>query len=188
MPAYDRLPLDPGLAAYYARLNAELGPLPPNPSAALRRERIEEVGRREARPYPSSLAVSDHYLALPGRELPVRLYRPASAAPTGLLVFFHGGGWVIGSLASHDRLAAELAHGSGVAIASVHYRRAPETPFPAPATTRPPRCQGWPNSRLRWDATPAGWASAATVPAGISPSPRRGPRATAAARGSASSC
>lgn len=125
-------PLDPGLAAYYARLNAELGPLPPNPSAALRRERIEEVGRREARPYPSSLAVSDHDLALPGRELPVRLYRPASAAPTGLLVFFHGGGWVIGSIASHDRLAAELAHGSGVAIASVHYRRAPETPFPGP--------------------------------------------------------
>ena len=125
-------PLDPGLAAYYARLNAELGPLPPNPSAVQRRARIEEVGRREARPYPPNLAVSDHYLALTGRELPVRLYRPASAAPPGLLVFFHGGGWVIGSIASHDRLAAELAHGSGVAVASVHYRRAPETPFPGP--------------------------------------------------------
>lgn len=125
-------PLDPGLAAYYARLNAELGPLPPNPSAAQRRARIEEVGRREARPYPAGLAVSDHYLALPGRELPVRLYRPPSPVPPALLVFFHGGGWVIGSIASHDRLAAELAHGSGVAIASVHYRRAPETPFPGP--------------------------------------------------------
>ena len=125
-------PLDPGLATYYARLNAELGPLPPNPSAEQRRERIEVVGRREARLYTASLAVSDHTLALPGRELPVRLYRPVSARPPGLLVFFHGGGWVIGSIASHDRLAAELAHGSGVAIASVHYRRAPETPFPGP--------------------------------------------------------
>lgn len=128
-------PLDPGLAAYYARLNAELGPLPPNPSPAQRRERIEEIGRREARPHgagAAGLEVTDHYLALPGRELPVRLYRPVASAPTGLLVYFHGGGWVIGSIASHDRLAAELATGSGVAVASVHYRRAPETPFPGP--------------------------------------------------------
>jgi acetyl esterase len=125
-------PLDPGLAAYYARLNAELGPLPPNASAAQRRERIEEIGRREARPYPADLEVTDHYLALPGREIPVRLYRPASSKSPGLLVYLHGGGWVIGSIASHDRLAAELAIGSGVAVASVHYRRAPETPFPGP--------------------------------------------------------
>ena len=62
----------------------------------------------------------------------MRLYRPASPAPSALLVYLHGGGWVIGSIASHDRLAAELAIGSGVAIASVHYRRAPETPFPGP--------------------------------------------------------
>jgi acetyl esterase len=125
-------PLDPGLAAYYARLNAELGALPPNASAAQRRVRIEEIGRREARPYPLDLEVTDHYLALPGREIPVRLYRPASPAPSGLLVYLHGGGWVIGSIASHDRLAAELAIGSGVAVASVHYRRAPETAFPGP--------------------------------------------------------
>ena len=124
--------LDPDLVAYYDRLNAELGPLPKDPTAAQRRERIEEVGRREARPYPPGLAVSDHSLALPGREIPVRLYRPASVAPTGLLVYLHGGGWVIGSIASHDRLAAELATGSGVAVASVDYRRAPETAFPGP--------------------------------------------------------
>ncbi|MEP6702655.1 MAG: alpha/beta hydrolase, partial [Betaproteobacteria bacterium] len=125
-------PLDPGLAAYYARLNAELGPLSSNPTAAERRARIEIVGRMEARPYPHDLAVTDHFLALPGRELPVRLYRPASNSPSALLVYFHGGGWVIGSIASHDRLCAELAEASGVAIASVHYRRAPETPFPGP--------------------------------------------------------
>ncbi|MEP7085514.1 MAG: alpha/beta hydrolase fold domain-containing protein, partial [Betaproteobacteria bacterium] len=106
--------LDPGLAAYYDRLTAELGPLPASPTAAERRARIEEVGRREARPYPPDLKVSEHNLALPGREIPVRLYRPASAAPTGMLVYLHGGGWVIGSIASHDRLAVELATGSGV--------------------------------------------------------------------------
>lgn len=125
-------PLDPGLAAYYVRLNAELGPLPQDASATQRRARIEKIGRREARPYPAGLEVTDHYLALPGREIPVRLYRPASPLPSGLLVYLHGGGWVIGSIASHDRLAAELAIGSGVAVASVHYRRAPETQFPGP--------------------------------------------------------
>jgi acetyl esterase len=125
-------PLDLGLAGYYARINAQLGALPPNASAAQRRARIEEIGRREARPYPQDLEVTDHYLALPGREIPVRLYRPASPAPSGMLVYLHGGGWVIGSIPSHDRLAAELAIGSGVAVASVHYRRAPETPFPGP--------------------------------------------------------
>ena len=125
-------PLDPGLAAYYTRLNEQLSALPPNPTLAQRRSRIETVGRMEARPYPAELAVSDHYLALPGREIPVRLYRPAARSTGGLLVYLHGGGWVIGSVASHDRLCAELAAGSGVAIASVHYRRAPETPFPGP--------------------------------------------------------
>ena len=124
--------LDPELVAYYLRLNEELGPLPPVPSVAQRRARIEEVGRREARPYPSGLTVSDHSLALSGRDLPFRLYRPESSGPTGLLVYLHGGGWVIGSIASHDRLVAELAVGSGVAIASVDYRRAPETAFPGP--------------------------------------------------------
>lgn len=125
-------PLDPGLAAYYTRLNDQLGALRANPTVAQRRARIETVGRMEARPYPADLAVTDHYLALPGREIAVRLYRPAAPSPGGLLVYLHGGGWVIGSIASHDRLCAELAAGSGVAVASVHYRRAPETPFPGP--------------------------------------------------------
>jgi acetyl esterase len=126
-------PLDPGLAAYFAALNAELGPLPQDASATARRARIELVGRREARPYPAALEVSDQYLAFSGREIPVRLYRPASLSPPGLLVYLHGRGWVTGSIASHDRLAVELATQSGVAVASVHYRRAPETPFPGPA-------------------------------------------------------
>jgi acetyl esterase len=61
-----------------------------------------------------------------------RLYRPAPSESTpGLLVYFHGGGWVIGDLASHDNVCHSLCSRSGHAVLSVDYRLAPEAPFPA---------------------------------------------------------
>jgi acetyl esterase len=66
----------------------------------------------------------------PGGELPVRIYRPSVAdAPT--LVFYHGGGWTLGTLDSADDICRELASRSGCLVASVDYRLAPEHPFPA---------------------------------------------------------
>ncbi len=58
---------------------------------------------------------------------------PASegGSPGGLLVFYHGGGWVVGSLDSHDNVCRFLAHHAGVKVLSVAYRLAPEHPFPA---------------------------------------------------------
>jgi acetyl esterase len=64
----------------------------------------------------------------------IRAYRPASSAKTDLLpalVFFHGGGWTIGDLDTHDTLCRELATGARCAVFSVEYRLAPESPFPA---------------------------------------------------------
>ena len=63
--------------------------------------------------------------------VPARLYRPSAARDLGLLVFLHGGGWVIGDLDSHDNVCRALANGSGHAVLSVDYRLAPEFPFPA---------------------------------------------------------
>jgi len=61
-----------------------------------------------------------------------RLYSPKPASPTpGLLVFFHGGGWVIGDLDSHDNICRSLTNRSGHAVLSIDYRLAPEHPFPA---------------------------------------------------------
>ena len=60
-----------------------------------------------------------------------RLYRPDDRDDLGLLVFLHGGGWVIGNLDSHDNLCRILANSSGHAVLSVDYRLAPEHPFPA---------------------------------------------------------
>jgi len=61
-----------------------------------------------------------------------RLYRPNDRDDLGLLVYFHGGGWVVGDLDSHDNVCRALANGSGHAVLSVDYRLAPEHPFPAP--------------------------------------------------------
>ncbi len=66
----------------------------------------------------------------PAGPIPVRRYVPAQGGP-GCLVYFHGGGWVLGSIASHHGLCARLAAASGCTVLSVGYRLAPEHPFPA---------------------------------------------------------
>jgi acetyl esterase len=73
----------------------------------------------------------------PAGPIPLRLYRPLeSAADTArgalpVLVYFHGGGWVIGDLDTHDTLCRQLANGSGCAVVAVDYRMGPEHRFPA---------------------------------------------------------
>jgi acetyl esterase len=62
--------------------------------------------------------------------VPVRIYR-GERPPTGLLVYFHGGGFVMGSIGIMDNVARELAHGTGAVVVSVEYRLAPEHPYPA---------------------------------------------------------
>ena len=77
---------------------------------------------------PDALAVSDAEIA----EVPVRFYKPAGATGTRpTIVFFHGGGFTIGSLASHDPQCRQLAHLSGLTVVAVDYRLAPEHRFPA---------------------------------------------------------
>ena len=63
--------------------------------------------------------------------VPARLYRPSGTRPAGLVVYFHGGGWVLGSLDSHDSACSFLAERAEVCVLSVDYRLAPEHPFPA---------------------------------------------------------
>jgi acetyl esterase len=96
---------------------------------------------RETRPAstptpPEIGAVRDLMADGPLGPIPLRLYRPADvpvATPLGVLVFFHGGGWVIGDLETHDVLCRQLTAESGVSVVSVDYRLAPEHKFPAAA-------------------------------------------------------
>lgn len=71
-------------------------------------------------------------LQVPGRSGPiaVRRYEPDAGTSGAALVWFHGGGWVIGSLDTHDALCRDLVAASGATVLSVDYRLAPEHPFP----------------------------------------------------------
>ncbi len=80
-------------------------------------------------------AVDDASAKGPAGAIPVRVYRPAGAgsAPLPILVWYHGGGWVIGDLDTADTTCRKLANRSGALVVSVDYRLAPEHPAPAPA-------------------------------------------------------
>ncbi len=69
----------------------------------------------------------------PAGEIPIRVYTPKGEGPFPILVFFHGGGWVIGNLDTHDSICRSLANGAGCVVVSVDYRLAPEHKFPAAA-------------------------------------------------------
>ncbi|HEY2998718.1 MAG TPA: alpha/beta hydrolase [Acidimicrobiales bacterium] len=78
-------------------------------------------------------SVTDRTVPGPGGDIPVRVYVPTTEpGPRPVLVYFHGGGWVIGDLETHDSTVRALASGSGATVVSVDYRLAPEHPFPAP--------------------------------------------------------
>ncbi len=86
----------------------------------------------------------------PRGPIPLRVYRPASVADATrlpALVFFHGGGWVIGDLDTHDTLCRQLTAEAGISVVSVDYRLAPEHKFPAAAD------DAW--AAIRWVAAHA---------------------------------
>ena len=84
-----------------------------------------------AGPGEDVFSVEDRTIPGPGGELPVRVYRPVESGPLPVLLFFHGGGFVIGDLDTHDRTCRSLANRAGCLVVAVDYRLAPEHPFPA---------------------------------------------------------
>ncbi len=85
-----------------------------------------------AQPEPPAVAQVQALQSAGG--VPLRLYRPLGVAATTVLpalVFFHGGGWTMGDLDTHDVLCRQLCNGAGVAVVAVHYRMGPEHRFPA---------------------------------------------------------
>lgn len=97
------------------------------------RRRLRELPRRPLHP---DLRVEDHHVEGPAGPIPVRVYWPAEdAAGLGathpVTMFFHGGGFALGDLDTHDVTAREHAVGARTVVVSVDYRLAPEHPYPA---------------------------------------------------------
>jgi acetyl esterase len=108
LPPMEKMTPDEARAGMRAR-TAGLGP-------------VEDVAR-----------VEDHRVPVDGGAITVRCYTPAGKGPFPALVFFHGGGWVIGDLDTHEGICRSLANHGGCVVASVDYRLAPEHKYPAAA-------------------------------------------------------
>jgi acetyl esterase len=76
-------------------------------------------------------SVSDRTIPGPAGKIPVRIYTPQGTGPFPVVLFFHGGGWVLGSINTHDEVPRSICHRSGSVVVSVDYRLAPEHKFPA---------------------------------------------------------
>ena len=124
------MPLEPEIHAHLQRL-AALPAATLNDLAAYREGTARSAQTLPRRDLPIA-GRRDLEIHTPDVALPARLYAPMGEAPTGLLVYFHGGGWAASDLETHDALCTDLCSVSGARVLSVAYRLAPEFRFPLP--------------------------------------------------------
>lgn len=124
------MPLDPHIKPIVDLVNAGATAAGPAVEQSLgeRREAYHKL-LATLPPGPDVFSVSELFIEGPASPITIRIYRPA--APCGVVVFFHGGGFVIGDLDTHDEPCREIVNQSGATVVSVDYRLAPEAPFPA---------------------------------------------------------
>ncbi len=124
------MPLDPQAQAVIDAVNA-LG-LPAVWEVTPEQARANAAAR--PRPAgPEVAAVENRSIPGPDGDVPVRIYTPEGDGPFPILVWYHGGGWVVGDLESADSTSRYLCKGAGCVVVSVDYRLSPETKFPGPA-------------------------------------------------------
>lgn len=126
------MPLDPQAQAFLDQVVAMN--LPPLNTLSVEEARQATAALSEMHGAPEPVASVDNLVAAgPAGEIPLRVYTPEQEGPYPLLIYLHGGGWVIGDLETHDALCRTLTNSVGCMVASVDYRLAPEHKFPAAA-------------------------------------------------------
>jgi len=122
------MPVDPQIQALLD-LRAEL---PPMHTLSVGEARAQMAARDiPGLRIPEIASARQIEIAGPGGPLAIRIYTPLGSGPFPLMVFFHGSGFVVCSLDTHDPMCRNLAAGTGCVVASVDYRLAPEHKFPA---------------------------------------------------------
>ncbi|WP_242538453.1 alpha/beta hydrolase [Trinickia acidisoli] len=124
------MPLDRTLQHIFAQAKASGAPdltdLPPEAARAVYRQILAAADVA-----PADVDVTSHTIDGPDGALPLRVYRPRREAVQGIVVYYHGGGFVLGDLDGYDNVCRQLCEDSGGLVVSVGYRLAPEHPFPA---------------------------------------------------------
>ncbi len=113
-----------------ALIGSDENPDPAAFSDAVRQE-IDKGTLMLAGPAPEFADIRDLALPGPAAAQPIRVYVPEGDNPKPVMVFFHGGGWTVGTLDHTDNLCRRLARSAGAVVVSVSYRLAPENPYPA---------------------------------------------------------
>jgi acetyl esterase len=126
------VPLDPQAKALLDQFVAIGGQPLSSMSVADARRAMEMLAAMRPDP-PAVASAIDRRIPGPAGEIPVRVYTPSGPAPRPVLVYFHGGGWVLGGIETHDGVCRALASGAACVVVSVDYRLAPEHKFPAAA-------------------------------------------------------
>src|SRR3954471_21273357 len=130
------MPLDPPIAAVLDMLATSGTPVSMRdgtPDQAREGFRTMTVGLRDPATLAPVRSAEDRTIPGPAGDISIRIYRPEADGPVPTVVFFHGGGFVIGDLETHDNQARSICRDSRAVIVSVDYRLAPEAPFPAAA-------------------------------------------------------
>ncbi|MFI6688946.1 alpha/beta hydrolase [Streptomyces sp. NPDC050485] len=125
--------VEPAIAALLEQINALPALSIRSTDPEVLREAERELGASMVPAEPIEVgSVRDTTVPGPVGDVPVRIYRPAKEGPVPTVVFYHGGGWINGDLDSHDLVTRRLCRDVEAVLVAVHYRRAPEHPFPAP--------------------------------------------------------
>jgi acetyl esterase len=124
--------LDPEIHAFAEESDRMFGPDYGRLSIGEQRRLYDQWCRHFSAPLPNDVNQSDIQIPGPGGSVRAKLFRPAAArGALPVIVFYHGGGWILGSPETHAMATAEMARRTGAAVLSVDYRLAPEHTFPA---------------------------------------------------------
>lgn len=118
--------------AFIDRTNAFYPPDTVDASISQQRAVYDEMCAAFKQARPSGVTVQDDKIAGKAADIPIRRYQSdGSAQPSATVIYYHGGGFVVGGLESHDDVCAEIAAATGFALVAVDYRLCPEYPHPA---------------------------------------------------------